>query len=461
MTVTKRVRRSAQVEGNVLEMKSPDFISVVKKPANQRAFSVVRSADGAEPTKRTMRRQRRSDTAGLARLVFPAELTEEQVKGNLKEFGLESFTVSRSAEAEPWVASNGAIACTEKDLIVHKINEDGVLAYVKRSEAAEATSGKTKLAVVAIRFDDETITRADAESWLSENAVDFDEKALNNSSGKFVLQRAELEEGEETRQVELEEGVVAVVKRSDSMDIPDGFVLVVNELCYQGYGWGMVDFNANLADRTIGENLREAGWVLQDTLSNILYYNSELTIEAKKALISRTAQQYADYVNLLLDQLPRQLLVSVADASPTTVKRSDNTKESADMSKEDANKPAVLTKEDVASVVLEVLRSDREREEKEKIEAEQRAEREAEEARVRRSEIEDIIKEAQAPLLDEIKALKGTTVVRSDNSDPEGQPVEEKRVQRSVFSGILGSVSSLRDISEDDDGADQGAGDEE
>ncbi|MHC5879351.1 hypothetical protein ACYT69_10540, partial [Streptococcus pyogenes] len=81
---------------------------------------------------------------------------------------------------------------------------------------------------------------------------------------------------------------------------------------YYGWGWGQLDFNANVADQTIGEKIREAQSILSRTLDNILYWNSDLTPDAKKTLIERSCNQFAEYVGNFLDQLPRNLLIPVS-----------------------------------------------------------------------------------------------------------------------------------------------------
>lgn len=441
----KRVRRSATAEGNLLEMKTPKFITLVGKPANQRAFSAVRS-DGTDGKPARHRRVRRSDSSNLAKIQFPADMTEAQVGEALAGYGLTEFEVKRADESSPWVASNSAIVCTDADLVSHKLTESGITAYVKRSAAPEAVSGKNKLVVSSISFQGEDVQRSDVESWLDENGVDYDEKALNNSSGTFVLQRAELEEGAETRQVELAEGVVATITRSDQQDIPDGFVLVINETAYSGYGWGQLDFNATMADRTVGEQIEEAQCVLNRTLDNILYWNSDLTVDAKKMLISRTCDQFAAYVNSFLDQLPRQLLVPVTTS--TTVQRSDEPKESAEMSKENAQ-AAGLSKEDVAGIVRDVIRSEREAEAAAATAAAAQAAAEAQAAEVRRSEITEVVADVLKPIQETLAKLSNTTVLRSDDTDADGKP-REREVQRSggLFTGILGNIGTLRDVSE-------------
>lgn len=455
-STVKRIRRSA-AEGNKLELVQPTAITLCRKPSNQRAFSILRSEDG-KSRGAPIRRQRRSDTQRLARVEIAATVEREAADTLLKSMGLDTFEVSRSDDSKPWVAVNGAIVCTDEELIPHKINSD-ITAFVVRSEEVAPTEGKHQIILSAIRFDDESLTRQDVVSWLDENGVDYDENSLNNSSGNFVLQRAELEEGTETRQIELSEGVVGVVARSSTQDIPDGFVLVVNELAYCGWGWGQLDFDSYLADRTIGAALSEARDYLGNVLDNILYYNSGLTVDAKKVLVSRATDQFASYVNRLLDALPRQLLIQTTTEAIT--QRSEAVKEPAPMTTS-AAKPTQttgLTLDDVKAAI----RADRE---EHAAEVKRKEEAEAETKRVeeaRRAEMKEVAEAVAKPLLEEIAALKGATVLRSAGEDAETKQKDDKEVKRSesnLWTGALGDLGGLRDVREmdaedDDSGEDE------
>lgn len=447
---TRSVKRST-TEGGLLEMKDPRFITPCKKPANQRPFSVLRS-EGDTP--RRVRRTRRSDSDKIARLEFDPAMTEAEVRESLTTFGLDSYDVTRSDDSAPWVATSGAIVCTDDQLISHKLNDARVTAYVVRSEDNQPVSGKHGIVVARIDFTDKSISAEDAASWLEENGVDFDEKELNNSSGQLVLQRTELGEGVETRQIAAEDGVVFTVIRADSDDIPVGFVQAVKETAYYGWGWGQLDFNANVADKTIGEKLREAQGILDRTLDNILYWNSDLTPDAKKALIDRSCNQFAEYVGSFLDQLPRNLLIPVS--SEKQAQRSEPVKETQEMPNPAADN-APITKDTLVSAVREVLRSEREAEEQLKKEQAEKDEAQKAEAEVRRSEITEAVAAAVKPLQEEIAAIKGTTVVRAEpGTEQQGKPDGEKEVKRSdsVFTGILGHLGNMPATDELESGAD-------
>jgi len=453
---TKRVQRSSTA-GGLLSMKEPRYITPCKKPANQRAFGVLRSeSEEGEGGKRRVRRTRRSDSDRIARLEFDHTMTQEEVQESLEGFGLATYEVTRVGDDGVWVAASGATVCTDDQLLSHKLNDPRVTAYVVRSEDEKPTSGKHGISVVSIAFTEKDVSASDAAAWLEENNIDFDEKDLNNSSGQLVLQRTELGEGVETRQIAAGDGVVFVVARADSDNIPEGYVQAVKETAYFGYGWGQLDFNANMADKTIGEKLREARWVLGDTLDNILYWNAELTPDAKKALISRTCDQFADYVNSFLDQLPRNLLIPVS--SESQAQRSEPIKEIEAMPTPESKKDDFVTKDTLADTIRQVLRSEREAEDQLKKDQEAKVAQEQAEKEARRSEISEAVAAAVKPLQEEIVALKGTTVVRSEKGNEQQVDKDEdgREIKRSesVFAGLFGNLQNLPSTDELESAAD-------
>lgn len=468
---TKRIKRSAAAEGNLVTVDTPAFITLVKKPANQRSFGILRSdkedGDVSKTTenKRVVRTKRSEASSDLVRITLPSTLTQEAATATMAEYGLASFTLTRASDDAEWVAQNpSAINCT--DGLTTVALAEGITAHVKRTEATNPVAGKSQLSMVSVEFDPAVFPdQASTTEWLTRNSVDFDEKTLNNPSGKFVLQRMEAPAGEEVRFMELEEGVTATLVRSCDCNIPDGFVAVINEYAYSGWGWGQLDFNAALADVQVGDALREGLYMLDDLFRNILFW-SDLTIDVKKELITRSASQFAAYCVGLLDTLPRQLLISVAP-----IQRSS--KENDDMSTT-TDKPAVeaqrsepaaaaasapvtvaIGSPEFNAAVAEAVAADIKRREGEqeaaeadRIKREEQATADAAEQKkaddLRRAELEEIVGKATKPLLDEIATLKGTTVLRSENGDlPQGS----KPVQRGtgdLFRGCLGITRTER-----------------
>lgn len=460
---TKRIKRSAAVAGNQVTIDNPQFITLVKKPANQRSFSILRAQeeDGnvskpATNTRRVARTTRRAETnQDLISLTLPGDLDEAGAKETLATYGLSNFTVARSEDDASWVASNpSAIDCTDIQQI--KLGE-GVVASVRRNEATAETEGKGQLTATSLEFSADKFADAAAVSeWCQRNSVDFDEKALNNPSGNLVLQRAEVPEGEETRMMELEDGVTVTVIRSQVGDIPEGFVAVINEYAYSGWGWGQLDFNAALADDQVGDALYDGLYILEDLLRNILFW-SPLPVDVRKELTTRACTQFATYANGLLDTLPRQLLISVATTTQRSAKENEMKPTNApattqeQVTRSEPSEPVMVAvgspefNDAVASAVTATLAQREEQRIADEAAETQRTEAAAAEVQraeqaetARRTELAELIKEATAPLVEEITALKSTTVLRSADSDLKSQPSTVKRGVGELFKGCLG-----------------------
>jgi len=465
---SKRIQRSASAEGNLVTVDKAQFVTLVKKPANQRSFGILRSdrEDGnvSKPvaaTRRVSRTKRSDSNQDLVSLTLPGTLDEAAAKDALVSYGLSNFTVARSADDSAWVASNpSAINCTAELTSVNL--GEGLVAQVKRTEATASTEGKGQLTVTSLEFSGEAFADAGAVSeWCQRNSVDFDDKALNNPSGNLVLQRAEIPEGEETRLMELEDGVTATIIRSQIGDIPDGFVAVINEYAYCGWGWGQLDFTAALMGRQVTDALYDGIWILEDLLRNILFW-SELTVDIRMELTTRACAQFANYANGLLDSLPRQLLISVATTQRSS-KENDmsTTKQPAVEAQrtEPAVAPAVVAvgspefNTAVAdAVAAEIKRREDAQAEQEAEEVKRKEQEELdkasleEQAKIRRSELEEVVGAATKPLLEQIEALKGTTVVRSQGGDPEANKENVKRGTGDLFKGVFGITRADRRV---------------
>lgn len=465
---TKRIRRSAVVEGNQVTIDNPQFITLVKKPANQRSFSILRAQEEegnvSKPVttnRRVNRTTRRSETnQDLVSLTLPGTLDEAGAKAALATYGLSTFTVARASGEEDWLATNpSAIDCTDTSTV--KL-ADGIVASVRRTEATAPSEGKGQLTVASMEFSVEQFPDATAVSeWCQRNSVDFDEKALNNPSGNLVLQRAEIAEGEETRLMELEEGVTVTVIRSQVGDIPDGFIAVINEYAYSGWGWGQLDFNAALADDKAGDALYEGLYILEDLLRDILFW-SPLPVDIRKELTTRACTQFASFANGILDTLPRQLLISVATTTQRSAKENDmstTTKAPATTQEPVQRTDAPATTEAPVMVAVgspefnsavdgavaaALQRAEAKRIADEAAEVQRKEQEEADKTTseasevARRAELTEIVAAATKPLLDEITALKSTTVLRSTEGDLKAGATKVVRGTGDLFKGCLG-----------------------
>ena len=429
----KRIKRSdpATIKGGIVSgVDKAGFISLVGLPANQRAFSILRSDQEEKEVSNTtprVKRTRRNDSNNLVRLTFPENYTAAQAEQSLETFGLSGFSVV-DVEGVLCAARSDLQTIANDQLTSIKLTEDGIMAEVLMPEGQQATGGKSGLAVPYIEFSSETFSRADVIAWLQENKVDFDEKAIDNSTGNFVLKRADTESEAEVRLMALSDGVTAAVVRADTDDIPEGYVAVISETAYCGWGWGQLDFEARLADIEVGDKIREGLYAMEDVLRNIIFH-SELPVESRKQLANRTLAQYGAYVSSLLDLLPRQLLVSVVGSVNT--QRKDQAQE-PDMSVKNENtadqnpqdEVVTMKRSELDAMIAAAKGTDTAGTDSaatvtnETPAAPAAPEAPAATVGLTRADLLEVLK----PMADRLEKLEGTTIVRSDNNDPEVPP---------------------------------------
>lgn len=318
-----RVRR-AEISGQVLhEVTKPEFVTLTGLPSNRRPFKIVRSDTQEDnmstkatkkPASRTSRARRTDAANNLLSVTFPASFTDEQVIARLDEFGMgedSPYKLTRMDDGTA-VASREDLETEGSSIAQVMLTTDGITAQVVRKDGQEPTPAEgSRLEVTSVTFDTSIVSEEQIEAILARFDVDTTAVTLDTSDeGKSVLVRSDVADGTETKQIQVENGVIFTVKRSDCEDIPEGYVAVVNECMYGNYGWGHLDFLSALADRAVCEKLDDAAYRLSSVLNNILF-NSGLPVEARKVLVQRSTEQYAAYINTLLDLLPRQVLVAI------------------------------------------------------------------------------------------------------------------------------------------------------
>lgn len=441
-------------KGNrITAVKEAQFVSFVNRPANRRAFSIVR---GDKVSIKKVGRARRSDPGAIALVTFPAGFTEEQATASLAHLGLQGHKVQIDGEAV--LATRADLQSTSNEgMTPIKLDAEGTTVWLESSKMSIPEVGSAKLAVQAIRFDT-SFFESDAQisAWLTENSVDFTQNAIHNSEGVYVLKRHDLEENTETREVQLDDGVTAVVVRSDLCDVPEGFYAVINECAYGHWGWGQLDFTAMFLDRTVGEALEVAETTLTRVLREILFY-SALPIDIRKELVSRALSQYGSFVTGLLDMLPRQLLVTVtqtSDKSGGSMDPKDAPKAAPAVTQEapaasdapagdQAAAETPITRKDVEAMIAAAVAA--KPVETAPVEAAPAAAEEA--TSITRADILSAMQETLKPVAERLDKLEGTAIVRSDVADPAAEPEEEK-IKRNgseghdvnnPFAGVLGA----------------------
>ncbi len=335
----KRITRSA--DGNLVQVATPAFLSLVGKPANQRPFPVIRSADAA-PTivnGRVARTKRGSDAVLM--LTFPDGYTEEMVIAVLLDFGMDGYTILVEGDMCCAVRSDlqSIAKVTEMAAPQIRLTSDGVVASVDPAQYQPKQAARSAaLGLVAIEFDKKTFDDEKIISWSQQNNVDIGNDGIENSSGDVAtVKRGDISKETDVRRMQVEDGVVFVLKRDccdadgngadGIMAIPAGFVAIVNEAAYGNWGWGQIDFAAANADIAFCNSVSDAGYRMSDVMYQILFY-SELPLDTRKQLVTRCLQQYGAFINDAIDSLPRQvlLLASRADVSKNqSLTREDDT----------------------------------------------------------------------------------------------------------------------------------------
>lgn len=453
---TQNVRRQdvidpSPIEGNLVEVRKPKFITLVGKPANQTGFKIVRSDKGETPmSQAVVRRTRRSETGPVLRLTFPTGTDENAVSESLKQYGLSGYTVQKS-DAGVFTATRSDLKSISPDATMQiKLSEDGLIATVARqAPSLEAKPVKGAVAITRMEFDGSKFTLEEVQQWVAENSVDGTIQEPQNEGDCYVVRRSEVPENEETREMSLEDGVVAVIVRADAMNVPAGFVAVVNETAYGSWGWGQLDFMAAMGDKEFSEEMREALSTLDDVLRNIVICSS-LPLDVRKELANRALAQFGEYISTVMDSLPRQLLASVVrsanpkqEKSMTQAQQSGSTPSTATP----ATPETPITRSEVQTMIQEGIQA-AVKAAMEAAPAVQRSEPTpaapaapaTEEAAkiITREDLAAAMKTLAEPLVEAMKGLQGVTVLRSS---PEAIPGEEdpkkpKDVFRGAFAGL-------------------------
>lgn len=433
-------------------------------------------------TKPIIRRTRRSELNPIMVLTFPTGVDEAGAAEVMKGYGMTGYTLeSKDGLVQ---ARRSDLQSIAKDTTMDiKLNDEGVIATVARSETH--VEPKSQVALVAFEFDATKFDEKTVAEWLARNSIDSKVSETENSDKSFVVRRSDVPENEETRMVELEDGVTAVVTRSDVTDIPDGFIAVINECCYGNWGWGQLDFVATMADIAFSEQMRESVERLSSVLRDILYWNN-LPLEVRKTLANTALTQFGAYVGTIMDSLPRQLLVSVERSAQLTKEKTMSkagneggatTKAAGTVAGvaragevaatttgapatevagagAEADKP--MTRADIDKMIADGIAAGLQRAGIKS--PEQTAEEKATEAQTTlvRNAVKAGVDEALKPVMERMTALEGSTVVRSGAGDPatrtpaeqavvdKAAGVEGKGGKADVFRGAIPGIGGNR-----------------
>lgn len=440
-----KVIDSSAVEGNLVKCLKPTFISMVGLPANQAGFKVVREDKGKTMHKTLVRRTRRSEVGPVMRLTFPEGYDELSVAEALKNYGLTGYKVEQ-VEGVYTATRADLKSISESETMQIRLSEDGLTAVVARQDTTVGEKGALTLSQV--EFDSEKFTLENVQRWMSENGVEGTVEEPQNAGDNYVVRRSAIPENEETRQMVLEDGVIAVVTRSDAMNVPAGMVAVVNETAYGNWGWGQLDFAAAMGDKEFSEAMRNSIYTLEDVLRNIVIY-SALPLDVRKELANRALAQFGEYIGNVMDSLPRQLLVSVVRSANLSQEKQMTQKQPSGSTTPAATTPETkevqtLTRADVQEVVKSMLpemvtalrAAITEGAAPAKTEGTPPA-NEASTETISRADLAAAFAEGMKPLADAIQALQGQTVVRSAHNSDDGNKEEGEGKTKDVFRGAF------------------------
>lgn len=463
-----RVRRSAKadtVDGNLVRVSNPVAITLTNRPANERPFQVVRSDEEgtvAAPVKRVMRKVQRNDSPVLA-LTFPEGYTEEQVAATLDTFEMSHYVVEVDAAGIYTAKRSDLQSIAELATTDIKLNTEGVIARLDAAQyTVQRSDNKDNIALVAFEFDAKRFDADAISSWIAQNNVDTAQPAVENAtSNSFTVKRSEVAEGTDTRRVQVEEGVTAVIVRAETADVPAAFA-IVNEAAYGNYGWGHLDFYASMADEAFCELMDDAGYRLRRVLGNVILH-SQLPLESRKALVDRTLAQYGEFVKNVIDALPRQVMQLVTRAAEP--------KESNAMKIEGQETPAAATPAAASPETFTLTRAEIDAQIAAGVEAElaRRAEaapaaatetpaaapaasaeapverndatQTAAPAAITRADVEAAVANATADLRAKLDEMANTVVLRSDAGDQKVAVTPPTNVKRSAEDVFAGSFS--------------------
>ena len=296
---------------NATKMLDPKFLTLTGRPANQIAFKIVRDDQGEEVMQPHLQRKRTRRADPLLKIVFEEGMTEEGVEEVMKEYGIEGYSVV--TENERLVAMRSDVA--EGTATISVGIGGGRSAVILKPISQSETEQNNKLSVVRMEFSNEYFPeKAEIIEWLQRHSVDFSENAMENDEQVTRIVRNAVPDTTDTRVIEVDSGVRFVVARSDTTDVPDNFLVVVNDTAYGSWGWGQLDFTATLADVEFCEAANEASYLLRDVTDRILYYG-EMTPSVRKVLLENAAMQYATYLGGLLDALPTRVAIAARSIS--------------------------------------------------------------------------------------------------------------------------------------------------
>jgi hypothetical protein len=442
--------KTIEREINLSRIAQPKFISLVDRPANQIAFKVVRSQSEHVPAARKTRIKRNDP---LMELIFPDTMNEEDINLYLSTYGMEGYSLEQ--EGDHWKAKKPGYQRSDRDISVTL--QQGVKAIVAQQHKA-SDKEKDSIALVGVEFEKDYYENdQEAIDWLIKNNIDFLKSGINNTDEVISISRQDVSESTEIKRIKLADGVIGLISRADTQNVPSQFNLGVSEAAYGNWGWGQLNFGSYLADVEFSDSAPEAINVLGTVITEILFW-SGLDKATRKQLVENATQQFAQYIGSLLDALPSEVVNATRSQLTKELIMTEETKaEVKNAATEEVKAEVVEVKTDVVTEVKEeakapeyVTRADMEAaitaavtaalatisKPAEVIEAATETV-----TAVQNSEVVTKLEELLRPVVDgvgklgeRLTAVEGRTIVRSDSGDGEQK-------KKDVFKGAFGNFS--------------------
>lgn len=360
------IKSTRKRPASLIALENPVALSIVENPANRVGFKVKRDDQGAA---KVIRKRSDGEDSSLLLLILPDGTTEDHAIGIMATYGMgDDYEFCTTSDSKPALKRK---KCSDDVTGVSIPLPDGCTAvlsntaFAKRSDPDQSAIGVT---LVRMEFD-QMHDEAFINTWLAARSMATDTGLVKEpETAVTVLHRCDPKDSP-TKSIELEAGVVAVVMRSATTDVPVRIFRSVVEQSYGNWGWGHMDFASCMADPAFTEQSWSAIDVLEDVLGNIVIY-SGLTLDERKKLLHNALVSYESFMVALMDSLPMGATVATtsdklakpAPAAATTaeVAGTETTAERSD----DGAAPATtdggsgfVTRAELEEVVANAIRS--------------------------------------------------------------------------------------------------------
>lgn len=398
----------ANREVGLMQLADPEYLSLVKSPANQTGFKIIRDIqkEGVMAhTDRNLRvRAKTKRTDGLLSVDFPAGISQSDAEELMDSFGLgDDYSLETDDLGDYYAKRTG-------DQFDHVqatsiVLPNGFTANIaSTSLESRSDTHVAGVTLVGLEFDETFDDVESVKRWMDERSVNFKTNGVESFEGGTAITRHDTPEGTEVRKVRLGDGVTGLVSKTKDTDVPDKVYRSVIEQSYGNWGWGHLNFATALADPAFTDASWDAIWVLQDVLENVIIY-SGLPLDDRKSLVQNVCDQFTQYMTSLIDSLPREV-IEQARADRNSKQEPDDMAIDKDSKK--------VTRKDTADTKTAEAKDDVAEDDTKEVTRDDDASKEDNSEYVLRSDMEDMVAKAVTA------ALKGTEkkeVTRSEEDE--------------------------------------------